>query len=76
MTFGYGIALREDCRSEARLMMHELKHVAQYERLGGIGGFLRPYMRECVYPGYPRGMLEREARDAETMIDGCVNVRA
>lgn len=76
MTFGHGIALRKDCRGEARLLIHELTHVAQYERLGGIGGFLRPYLRECVYPGYPRGMLEREARDAETMIDGCVNVRA
>lgn len=76
MTFGHGIVLRKECRGEARLLIHELTHVAQCERLGGIGGFLRPYLRECVYPGYPRGTLEREARDAETMMDGCVNVRA
>lgn len=75
MTFGHAIALREDCRGDARLLVHELTHVAQYERLGGISGFLRPYLCECVYPGYPRGALEREARAAETMVGGCVNVR-
>lgn len=69
MTLGYGIALREDCFNgsgyDRRLLAHELVHVAQYERLGGIHGFLRPYLRECIWPGYPRGELESEARAGE-----------
>ena len=65
MTLGYGIVLREDCCGDTRLLAHELMHVAQYERLGGVGGFLRQYLRECVWPGYPRGALELEAQAAE-----------
>jgi hypothetical protein len=65
MTLGHAIVLRADCRGDARLLAHELTHVAQYERLGGITGFLRPYLRECAWPGYPRGPLETEARAGE-----------
>lgn len=61
MTLGYGIALRQDCREDIGLLVHELVHVAQYERLGGIISFLRLYLRECVWPGYPLGSLEVEA---------------
>lgn len=75
MTFGHGIALRKDCMGETSLLAHELAHVAQYERLGGAAGFLRLYLRECLSPGYPHGELEREARAAETLLHGCVNVR-
>lgn len=65
MTLGYGIVLREDCCADASLLAHELAHVAQYERLGGVRGFLRQYLRECVWPGYPHGALELEAKAAE-----------
>jgi hypothetical protein len=69
MTLDYGIVLRTDCWGDAChdrcLLAHELAHVAQYERLGGVRGFLRQYLRECVWPGYPRGALEVEARAAE-----------
>jgi Domain of unknown function (DUF4157) len=65
MTLGHGIVLRDDCCNDTRLLAHELAHVAQYERLGGINGFLRQYLRECVWPGYPRGALEIEAQAAE-----------
>lgn len=65
MTLGYGIVLREDCSGDGCLLAHELMHVRQYERLGGIHGFLRQYLRECVWPGYPRGALEVEARAVE-----------
>lgn len=68
MTLGYGIVLRSDCLGDgycdARMLAHELTHVAQYERLG-MHGFLRHYLRECVWPGYPHGPLEMEARRAE-----------
>lgn len=65
MTLGHGIVIRADYLSDTRLLAHELVHVRQYERLGGIARFLRPYLRECVWPGYPHGALEREARAAE-----------
>jgi hypothetical protein len=68
MTLGYGIVIREpfwcDGSYDFELLAHELAHVAQYEQLGGIGGFLRQYVRECVWPGYPHGLLEREAHAA------------
>jgi hypothetical protein len=63
MTFRYGIFIRTDCWGESRLVVHELVHTAQYERLGGIEGFLRPYLLECITPpGYPFGPLEQEAK--------------
>ena len=65
MTLGHGITLRADCRHDARLLAHELTHVAQVERLGGLHPFMRAYVRECAWPGYPRGPLEQEARAAE-----------
>jgi len=65
MTLCHGIYLRANCVNDQRLLMHELTHVAQYERLGGIGKFLRVYLRECITPGYPRGALEREAQAME-----------
>lgn len=73
MTLGYGIVLRADCRDDQRLLAHELAHVAQYERYssrtgdGRYAGFLRRYLRECAWAGYPHGPLEAEARRAEAV---------
>ena len=64
MTLGYGIVLRVDMCSDRRLLAHELAHVVQYERFG-TAGFMRGYVRECVWPGYPHGPLEIEAKQAE-----------
>jgi hypothetical protein len=62
MSLRYGIFIRSDCWNERKLVVHELAHTAQYERLGGIRAFLRAYLFEClVTPGYPFGSLEQEA---------------
>lgn len=61
ITLHYGILVREDCWGDRHLIVHELTHVAQYERLGGITPFLRSYLLECLRDGYPNGPLEREA---------------
>jgi len=62
LTFRYGIFIRADCWNQRPLVIHELVHTAQYERLGGIEGFLRPYLLECITPpGYPYGPMEQEA---------------
>jgi hypothetical protein len=61
LTARYGIFIRADYWSDHALLIHELAHTAQYERLGGITPFLRSYLRECLVDGYPFGPLEREA---------------
>jgi hypothetical protein len=43
------------------LVVHELVHVAQYERSGGILPFLRRYLFECLTVGYSASPLELEA---------------
>jgi hypothetical protein len=62
LTLRYVIFIRSDQWSNRALVVHELAHVAQYERFGGIAEFLRPYLAECLFPpGYPNGPLEQEA---------------
>ena len=62
MTLRYGIFIRADHWGERRLVVHELAHTAQYERLGGFKGFLSAYLEECLTVGYPNGPLEQEAK--------------
>ena len=45
-------------------VLHELKHVEQYERMGTVG-FLWKYLRESMKRGYYKNALEVEARNAE-----------
>ena len=61
LTLGYGIFIRSDCWRDRLLIVHELAHVAQYERLGGILPFLRKYLFECLTMGYAASPLELEA---------------
>jgi hypothetical protein len=62
----YGIFIRSESWGERRLLVHELAHTAQYERLGGFQPFLKHYLHECIIPpGYPFGPLEREAKRIE-----------
>jgi hypothetical protein len=57
----HGIFIRSDCWRERALIVHELAHTAQYERLGGILPFLRKYLFECLTIGYAQAPLEQEA---------------
>jgi hypothetical protein len=61
LTLQYGIFVRGDCRQDRHLLVHELVHTAQYERLGGILRFLRTYLFECAMLGYGQAPLEQEA---------------
>src|SRR5262245_46984280 len=66
LTLRYGIFIRADHWGERRLLVHELAHTAQYERLGGFRPFLESYLLECITPpGYPFGDLEQEAKSIE-----------
>ncbi len=62
MALGRGIYLLD---TESRLLRHELVHVAQYQRLGGIEPFMRRYLVECLIHGYADAPLEVEARSKE-----------
>ena len=69
MTFGHGIVVKNGLY-DRRLIAHELVHVMQYERFGGIEAFLKEYVKKVAFPpGYPNGPLEREAdRFAESVV--------
>lgn len=58
---GYGIYLLPNFSGVRWLLAHELTHVGQYERLGGIGPFLQEYLTQCLTVGYRQAPLEIEA---------------
>ena len=60
LTLRYGIFIREDCRDDPTMVIHELGHTAQYERMGGFESFLRQYLFECLTIGYPEAPMEQE----------------
>lgn len=60
----HAIFIREPFWRERRLVIHELVHTAQYERLGGVRPFLRRYVEECLTVGYLAAPMEREANEA------------
>lgn len=62
MALGRGIYLLD---GHSRVLRHELVHVAQYQRLGGIGPFMSRYLTECLVHGYHDAPLEVEARAKE-----------
>ena len=61
LTLRYGIFIRADGWENRRLVFHELVHMMQYERLGGIHEFLQQYLHECLTLGYPAAPMEQEA---------------
>jgi hypothetical protein len=65
LTLRYGIFIRSDCWGERRLVVHELVHTLQYERLGGFTPFLQQYLHECITIGYPAAPMEQEAKRIE-----------
>ena len=64
MAVSYGIYLEAARATNPSLLVHELAHVAQFERLGGIEPYLREYLTQCIRDGYWDAELECEARNA------------
>lgn len=62
LTLRYGIFIHSDFSGDRRLIVHELVHTSQYERLGGFLPFLRKYFLELIKIGYPKAPMEQEAR--------------
>jgi len=61
LTLGHGIFVRTDHANNAKLVAHELRHVAQYERHGSIFGFLQRYLFEVNEFRYPETPMEQDA---------------
>ena len=62
LTMRYGVFIADQCWGLRHIIVHQLAHVMQYERLGGFDGFFRSYLSECIKaPGYPYGPMEQEA---------------
>ncbi len=69
-SYRYGIAVRRGWVDSRSLLIHEMTHTAQYERLGGIENFLSRYIHECDTVGYLNSPLEKEARRMEKKLCG------
>ena len=57
----YGILVRADRWGEREIVVHELVHTSQYEKLGSVQAFLQQYLQECFSVGYPQAPMEQEA---------------
>jgi hypothetical protein len=68
LAIGHGVFVKSNRWQDRRLIVHELVHVSQYERLGGIGPFLQQYVTECLTGGYDDAPLESEARETALRI--------
>lgn len=61
LTLRYGIFLLSDFSNDRCMIVHELVHTLQYEKLGGFLPFLQKYLMECITIGYPEAPMEQEA---------------
>ncbi|WP_297511114.1 hypothetical protein [Flavobacterium sp.] len=59
--FRYGIYIHENALNKNEILIHELVHTLQYERLGSVNHFIRRYLNECLTIGYSKSQLEHEA---------------
>jgi hypothetical protein len=60
-TQGHAILLKPAFAASRPRLAHELVHVAQFERLGGIEAYARQYLIELLVVGEKRAPLEQEA---------------
>lgn len=63
VTIGHGIIIRADSWQDREILLHQLVHVAQCERSGGLESFVGEYLgnrRTCA--DFSAGSLEDEAR--------------
>ena len=61
--FGHAIMIRADAWGDRELLLHNLVHIAQCERSGGLKPWIRQYLSDRVNcPKFSFGPLEEEAR--------------
>jgi hypothetical protein len=63
MGFGYALIVRLDAWNDRELILHNLVHIAQCERAGGLENWCREYLGDRANcPRFTPGSLEEEAR--------------
>ena len=63
ITLGHGIVMRVDRWKDRELLLHQLVHVAQCERYGGLESFVDRYLDDrTTCADFTVGSLEEEAR--------------
>jgi hypothetical protein len=63
VAIGHGVIIRADSWQNRELLVHQLVHVAQSERSGGLESFVGEYLRDRrSSPSFGVGSLEDEAR--------------
>jgi hypothetical protein len=70
LTLGYGIFIRNTHMGRRWLLRHELRHVAQCEKAGGLGSFLTEYLGQVANPGYDQAPMKIDARRFEQRSPG------
>ena len=64
VTIGHGIMIRADRWHDRELLLHQLVHVAQCERSGGLHSFVEEYLtNRSTCADFTVGSLEDEARN-------------
>lgn len=63
--YGHGIYIHQDYWLDKRIIVHELTHTMQYERLGSTANFVRHYLEDFFHSGYLNISLEKEAKKVE-----------
>jgi hypothetical protein len=63
MGFGHALIVRGDSWNDRELILHNLVHIAQCERSGGLEEWVREYLGDRANcPNFTIGSLEEEAR--------------
>ena len=63
MGFGHALIVRGDAWNDRELILHNLVHIAQCERAGGLEQWVRQYLGDRTNcPNFTVGSLEEEAR--------------
>ena len=63
MGFGHALIVRGDAWNDRELILHNLVHIAQCERSGGLEQWVRDYLGDRTNcPNFTVGSLEEEAR--------------
>jgi hypothetical protein len=63
MGFGHALIIRVDAWNDRELVLHNLVHIAQCERSGGLEQWVRQYLVDRANcPNFTIGSLEEEAR--------------
>jgi hypothetical protein len=61
--FGHALIIRVDAWNDRELILHNLVHIAQCERCGGLEQWVRQYLGDRTNcPNFTVGSLEEEAR--------------